>query len=543
MAKTDPKSTGGGGFTFEDEVCAYFMSFILSGVDALPGLTLGRLVKMKLQRKVDGWELDDLILEFERNGIRRFCAFSIRSNPQISAKKIPEDLVSSLWNQFGKTEQNPFRPEHDYLGLVTSGASATAKNSLEHLINLAKNHGGPDLGLHINQPGFTNQDVRELFSSFSKPAGISCDGEINQADIISRFLHFDLELSQPSSLYLIRAFENLDSVLISGKAKDLWDDLQNIARRKRGVSGEIGFSDIVVSLRDKFRFKGRREFSSDLFKLEEQKNIEISKIKSTIGSELFIERSLDFSSKFKPDQINIFIGESGVGKSNLVKRWVLKSETPTIWLNHALFNRSGSLAGLNSSLGIDNDLFDIIQYDPSDQIVVIDGAEKISSNEGRDLLKSFLLKFQRVSDGRHLCLICSQNKIWPTLAQYLSIPDISFNVTEAPFFGDSELGKISQEYPQIRGLLNSKRAREILKNPKYIDLAVQMIEKSKLDTRDILSETVLIEGFWQLLSQAGASPEKQVLLQKLAVRQADDCIFVTPLSSYPCQPKLEYLKL
>ena len=532
MAKIDSKSTGGGGFTFEDEVCAYFMSFMLSGVDALPGLTLGRMVKIKLQRKVDGWELDDLILEFERNGVRRSCAFSIKSNSQISANKIPDDLVSSLWNQFGKTEQNPFRPEYDYLGLVTSGASTAAQNSLKNLTNLAKNHGGTDLGIHINQPEFTNQNVRKLFSSFSKPAGISCDGEIDQADIISRFLHFDLELSQPSSLYLIRAFENLDSVLISGKAKDLWDDLQNIARRKRGASGKIGFSDIVDSLRDKFKFKGQREFFSDLIKLKEQKDIEIKKIKSSIASELFIERSLDFSSKFGQDQINVFIGESGVGKSNLVKQWVLKSGKPTVWLNHTLFNRSGSPAELNSLLGIDNDLFDIIQYGPSDQIVVIDGAEKISSHEGKDLLKSFLLEFQRVSNGRHLCVICSQNRIWPTLAQYLSIPDISFNVTEALFFGDSELGKISQKYPQIRGLLNSPGAREILKNPKYIDLAVQMIEKSKLDTRDILSETVLIEGFWQLLSQAGASPEKQVLLQNLAVRQADDCIFVTPLSSH-----------
>lgn len=532
MAKNDPKTTGGVGFTFEDEVCAYFMSFMLSGVDALPGLTLGRMVKIKLQRKVDGWELDDLILEFEKNGIRRSCAFSIKSNSQISAKKIPDDLASSLWKQFGKTEQNPFRPEHDYLGLVTSGASTAAKNSLEDLSNLAKNHGGPDLDIHINQPGFTNQDVRDLFSSFSRPADVSCDREIDRADIISRFLHFDLELSKPASLYLIRAFENLSSVLISGEAKDLWNDLQSIARKKRSASGEIAFSDIVGSLRDKFRFKEQREFSSDLIKLEEQKDIEIRKIKSTIGSESFIERSLNFSSKLVQDQINVFIGESGVGKSNLVKQWVLKSEKPTIWLNHALFNKSGSLAGLNSLLGIGNDLFDIVQYGPSDQIVVIDGAEKISSDEGRDLLKLFLLKFQQKSNGRHICIICSQNRIWSTLAEYLSIPDIYFNVTEAPFFDKSELEEIGQKYPQIRGLLDSKRARGILKNPKYIDLAVQMIEKSQLDTNEILSETVLIDGFSQLLSQAGAFPERQVLLQNLAVRQADDCIFMTPLNSH-----------
>ena len=490
------------------------------------------MVKIKLQRKVDGWELDDLILEFERNGVRRSCAFSIKSNSQISAKKTPDDLVFSLWNQFGKPEQNPFRPEHDYLGLVTSGASTAAQNSLKILTKLAKNHGGTDLGIHINQSGFTNEDVRAMFSSFSKPADISYDREIDQADIISRFLHCDLEFSQPTSLYLIRAFENLSSVLISGEAKDLWDSLQNIARQKRGVSGEIGSSDIFDSLRNKFRFKEQREFSSDLIKLEEQKDIEIKKIKSTIGLELFIERSLDFSSKFKPDQINVFIGESGVGKSNLVKQWVSKSEKPTVWLNHTLFNRSGSTAGLNSSLGLDNDLFDIIQHGPSDQIVVIDGAEKISSYEGRDLLKSFLLKFQKKSNDRHICVICSQNRIWSTLAEYLSIPDISFNVTEAPFFGDSELGKISQEYPQIRGLLNSKRAREILKNPKYIDLAVQMIEKFQFDTTEILSEMVLIDGFWQLLSQAEAYPERQALLQNLAVTQADGYLFATPLNLY-----------
>ena len=198
MAGTNPKKTGGGGFTFEDEVCAYFMSFMLSGVDPLPGLNLGRLVKLKLQRKVDGWELDDLILEFERDGIRRFCAFSIKSNPQISAKKIPEELVSSLWNQFVKIENNPFRSQHDYLGLVASGAAATAKNSLNTLINFARNHKGSDLDIHIDQPGFTNEDVRDLFSSFSKPASISCANKIERADIISRFLHYDLELSQPT---------------------------------------------------------------------------------------------------------------------------------------------------------------------------------------------------------------------------------------------------------------------------------------------------------------------------------------------------------
>ena len=541
MAGTNPKKTGGGGFTFEDEVCAYFMSFMLSGVDPLPGLNLGRLVKLKLQRKVDGWELDDLILEFERDGIRRFCAFSIKSNPQISAKKIPDDLVSSLWNQFVKIENNPFRSQHDYLGLVASGAAATAKNSLNTLINFARNHKGSDLDIHIDQPEFTNQDVRDLFSSFSKPASISCANKIERADIISRFLHYDLELSQPTSLHLVKAFENLESILISGEADNLWDYLQHIARQTRNAAGEISFSGITGSLQGKFRFKGQKEFSSDLIKLEEQKQIETEKIKSTIGSELFIERPLAFSSQFKPDQINVFIGESGIGKSNLIKQWVLKSETPTVWLNHVLFSKSRSLAELNSLVDIDNDLFDIIQYGPSDQIVVIDGVEKISSDEGRELLKSFLLKFQKKSDGRHLCVISSQDRIWSTMAEDLSIPDVSFSVTEAPFFGNSELEKISQKYPPIRGLLNAERAREILKNPKYIDLAVQMIERSQLDTTDPLSETILIEGFWQLLNEAGASPEKQVLLRNLAVRQADGWLFATPLSLYSV-PEIEIFK-
>ena len=92
MEISSPKSTGGGGFAFEDEVGAYFMSFMLAGTDAFPKLKLGRLVRVKFQRKVDGWDLDDLILEFERDGLNKFCAFSIAvSNVKCNSGSVPKN--------------------------------------------------------------------------------------------------------------------------------------------------------------------------------------------------------------------------------------------------------------------------------------------------------------------------------------------------------------------------------------------------------------------------------------------------------------------
>ena len=106
---------------------------------------------------------------------------------------------------------------------------------------------------------------------------------------------------------------------------------------------------------------------------------------------------MSFSEEFKKDQINALIGEPGVGKSVLLKQWISKLDKPVIWLSYSIFKGVRTLNEINTLLGINNDLFDILHYGPDEQIVIIDAVDRLTSTEERDLLKSFLIRFQQNS--------------------------------------------------------------------------------------------------------------------------------------------------
>ncbi|WP_413289779.1 hypothetical protein [Bdellovibrio sp. HCB337] len=524
MGKLDPKSTGGEGFDFEDKVGAYFLSFLLVGENPFPALRLGQLKALKFQRKVDGWEFDDIILVFESDNISKHLAFSVKSNPHITANKFPADLVELAWKQFCKSTDNPYRSKHDFLGLVTSGASTAATEAYGKLRNFASKHKGPDLDIQIKKPEFTNQSVRDLYDSFTKPSSQNCTAQ--RAEIIDRLIHFDVNLDNPTSALLTQALSNLTAALVKGDSNELWIKLQHMTKTSRSVSGEINFQHLISEL-SSFEIKGHRHLESDIKKIKDNYETEIEKIKSTIGSDLSIERTTNFVGQLKKGQINALIGESGVGKSVLLKQWTKESGKQTIWLTASLF-KARTLTELNTLLGLQNDLFDILKYGPSEQIVIVDAVDRLTGSEERELLKSFLVKFQRDSGNRHLCVISSQDQIWKTLVGMLSSQNVVFNVISATYFEKAELDLVSKEKPGLTGILKNGPTREILKNPKYLDLALQMAERSSLDTNRVISEPVLIRGFWGMHSDGGAN-QKQVLLTRLAVEQADTNNFLSPI--------------
>ncbi len=524
MGKLDPKSTGGEGFDFEDKVGGYFLSFLLVGENPFPALGLGRLKALKFQRKVDGWEFDDIILEFESNGITKHLALSIKSNSYITANKFPSELVELVWNQFSNPTNNPFRSKHDYLGIITSGASTSAIEAYRKLRNFASKHQGSDLDIQIKQPDFTNQNVRSLYDSFAKPS--DTNSTTQRAEVIDRLIHFDVNLDDPTSALLTQTLGNFSAALVSGDPNDLWIKLQHITKTARSVSGEINFQRLISEL-GSFEIKGQRQLESDLKKLKDSFETEVEKIKSTLGSDLTIERTTTFTSKLKKGQINALIGESGVGKSVLLKQWTRNSKKQIIWLPSALF-KARTLTELNSLLGLQNDLFDILKYGPNDQIVIVDAVDRLTSPDERELLNSFLVKFQGDSGDRHICVVSSQDQIWKTLIGTLSSQSVIFNIIPATYFEKEELELVAKEQPNLAGILKNGPTREILKNPKYLDLAIQMADRSALDTTKSITEPVLIRGFWEIHCDGGAN-RKQILLSRLSVEQADSNNFLSKM--------------
>lgn len=531
MPKVDPKSLGGGGFDFEDKVGAYFLSFLLTGTEFFPTLRLGRLRAIKFQARQFDWDLDDVVLQFiSSQNLPSHCALSVKSFPYFTAKKAPEDLVASLWKQFSKEEPNPFQTDRDYLGVVTSGISPAASDAIDALRRLSEAHQDEDISV-ILSAGVTNKNVRQLFTSFAKPADNPYAGSINQASILRRFLNIDLDFDNPTSPDLKTAFANLNLALDDGDPYDLWIYLQNLAKTARVSGGEISFSKLAKELKDSFRLKGHFYLDADFLQLARNFAIEAGKIPSTIGKEFSIARDLTLPSQFVAGKINALIGESGIGKTVLVKDWAIQSGKPIIWLGH-LHLKARSLTELDSLLGIRNTLIQLLEHGPSEQLVVIEGIDRLVSDEDLEIVKSLFQAIQDVISNRHYVVLTCQNQIWTKFVGSLSSAKIEFNVLEGSYLTEDELDSVAKQFPKLRALLKAVRTRQILKNLKYLDLAARLTENAELSPSSSLSEAFLISGFWNLVTDQGRSIDKTSCLLKLASQQADRNRFITPSTDF-----------
>ena len=93
-----PKQTAGGGFVFEDKVVAYYLTWMLGSTPLT--FNQGPITRVDCQVKVDGWELDDLLITSRKNSQEYRCAFSIKSNLQFSRDHAPEDFVHDVWTLY-----------------------------------------------------------------------------------------------------------------------------------------------------------------------------------------------------------------------------------------------------------------------------------------------------------------------------------------------------------------------------------------------------------------------------------------------------------
>ena len=120
-----PKITGGGGFVFENCVCAWFLACML--VEEPPfEPELGVPVRVDFQTRPDGWLLDDILVTTVAGSRRHRIALSIKSNAQFTATSAPSDFVTDVWEQWLHIGSSVFHRTKDFLGLVTGPLSTAA---------------------------------------------------------------------------------------------------------------------------------------------------------------------------------------------------------------------------------------------------------------------------------------------------------------------------------------------------------------------------------------------------------------------------------
>ena len=102
MAKevATPKQTSGGGFTFEEKVAANYLLKMLAKHPPLNS-TEGLIERVHFQTRVDGWFLDDMVLDLvDAKQNQHQLAISVKSNVQIDESGFPREFVTAVWEHW-----------------------------------------------------------------------------------------------------------------------------------------------------------------------------------------------------------------------------------------------------------------------------------------------------------------------------------------------------------------------------------------------------------------------------------------------------------
>lgn len=530
------KSTGGGGYDFEDKVGAHFLLCMLSDQ---PPLTVdkGLITRVSFQNNVDGWLIDDIHLELVINSQKSSCAISVKSNAQFNTKGAPQDFVSTIWLQH--LEQNPqvFDITNDILSIATNTIPSTISNALEQLKKkIQTNH--DKLHKRINEPNFASKEERVLYASFDCPQDLAKKHSVTaekKDSLLQTFRNFEFDFDNNNSRSEKDAYRLAESILedpTAEKAQLLWSLLQQITKELRSSAGNITRNQLLKKIGNKFAFKLSPKFESDWDKLKTHSSQQRDNVRDTIGNDLRLSRSKQLEKikeLLKQNQPIIALGASGSGKTVLAKRWVELSPDNEfqIWVKAENFNTS-TFVLFEKSFDLKSNLLDVLNSSMGKKIsIVIDGLDRLFSSEGFENLSTFL-KLINSSDLKHQIsvLITCQPEEWGRCKTKLS--DLGVNVLEWQLFTlneleGNELEEVLKKFPTLRSLTRRKELNSLLYRPKVLDLlAKKSSDGTGIDVTKWIGESDLINWFWQNEIENSPNPlQKKNILKKIAELQGD----------------------
>ena len=137
---SSPLATGGAGYLFESRVQASFVVLMLAGgcPPYFPGFSIK---KIKLQRKVDGFETDDLIVFLEKNDCsnkeqRKLICQVKRSVSVTKSNRDFSEFLRAAWKDF--LNSSIFTQGKDAIALMTGPLSGTDADNVQWLLEHAK---------------------------------------------------------------------------------------------------------------------------------------------------------------------------------------------------------------------------------------------------------------------------------------------------------------------------------------------------------------------------------------------------------------------
>jgi hypothetical protein len=538
---TSPKQASGAGFSFETKVGAWCLLHLLDGSSPFDA-DLGPPRRVRFQTRVDGWLLDDVLLEFDspEPGETRRVAVSVKSGPQFSGGRAPTDFVEDCWSLHVDPTLARFDASRDRLVLATPEPGEQTARAVETAVDLAVGS-GPDLEDRILVKGWCNDEVRRFVTSFSCPTSItgahSAFGRkigplLSAVRVV--WYDFDKPVSE-SQKRALRLSEELVQRPADGAA--LWMELCSLAEETRARSGDQDVGKLVSQLRSRVLLKSRRSDRPAWEVLETATKETLEGIRDKVGASLRLERREareSLRSAIDRDRVVAVLGRSGSGKSALIRRLAESEDDDTtfIVLPANEIEKTREVAEASSVDGLPSVLS---RFPGRSAVLALDAVDRVEGGLGFRQVASLLrgLGLGSAESPWSLVLSCQEPE-WERVCSRLiecGIDLAGIQQYKMPDLSAEERRQITEREPRLREVMSTagrSLATAVLRN---LDLLARAkVGPSLSSGRTALGPSEFLEWYWRtLVEDSGSDLERGIALAEIARIQADERIPAVPI--------------
>lgn len=528
-------STGGAGTFFERDVAAYWLAQLL--LRAIPPVLIdAQVIEVSFQTEHLGWKTDDLLITCEGAGaVRRKLAAQVKRTFTVSAgDEECSKAILDFWQDFNNPAQ--FSGERDRLVLIVQRGSDSLLGHFGRLLDCARvARDGDDFAHRLGTPGFISKKAMHYAEEICQIVGAHEGRTVGPADIwpflkVLYLLSLDLDTATRQVEGHIRSLLTYTAAERDGQtvAPASWSALQRLAESSMKEARTFSREDLPADLRRSHDPLGAAE-DKILRALKDHTTPILRKIRSTIGATCHLPRTglvQQVLDQLESAQVVIVSGAAGSGKSAIGKEVLARlapdhfafafraEEFAKAHIDETL--RAAQVPGNSEALAA-------ALAAQGRKIILIESIERLLERSTRDAFSDLIAQLTADTDLR-LLITCRDYSTEQVHESFLRQAGLTQAALLAPPLEDSELDEIASAIPALARPLGHPPLRKILRNPYFLDKALEIPWSAERPLPD--SEREFRREFWRDLVRVdrdgvtGLGRRRERALQEIAIRRA-----------------------
>ena len=531
---SSPASTGGAGATFEQHVGAYWLAQLLVG--AIPPILIDTTVsEVSFQTEHLRWQTDDFLVVCAPAGVpsQRLAGQVKRSFTVSAANEECAKAIGDFWKDFNGPN---FSKENDRLVLVTQRGTNTLLEHFAGLLNCARaSHDGAEFERRLSTEGFISNaairycaEVRKIISGLEGKAVTVADlwPFLQALHVLSLDLFTATRQAEAQMKTLLAHTVKEGDPRTAAAAS--WNALVSEASAAMPEARTVRRGDLPAALLERHSPTGTAEHKI-LRALKEHTEFVLRTIRSTIGDDFHLGRAglvQNILEALENVQVVLVAGPAGSGKSAIGKDAVA-ALCPT---NFVFGFRGEEFAQphLDTTLHVaqvpaNAATIRAILAAQGRKVILVESVERLLERTTRDAF-SDLMALARDDGATRIILTCRDYSVDQVRASFLQPSRINYGVIRVPPLNDAELAEVEAAHPPLAVPLNHPALRDILRNPFFLDKALEITWSPEKPVPQ--SEREFRALFWREIVRAdhrvaaGMGRRREEALQDIAVRRA-----------------------